>query len=254
MRKFWIVFEWFICEYVVLRNSSTLFNDYALKIPQTGYSTPQWIASVFFFLLFAWLFWDECLRRDHRKLTDILIIEQMSPNILNRFRSSPGFIPKDTIKFERWSTNLMLLGIWTVIVLSITDYFLFHTFTGGIPSPVMSIIGLVLFVFGATLNLKAGYDLGNSYIDEILIFESQVLITKGLYSSVRHPMYLGMTIILIATCITFGSVLGFISLIVLYLPILMYRVRVEEAMLKEHFKDDYKASFTDKKRLIPSLI
>ena len=72
----------------------------------------------------------------------------------------------------------------------------------------------------------------NTYASRIIeIQENQKLIDTGLYSIVRHPMYLAACILYIASPLVLGSFYGMVPM--LFLPFLLaYRIRNEEEVLK----------------------
>lgn len=73
--------------------------------------------------------------------------------------------------------------------------------------------------------------LQNSFASRVIeIQEEQKLIESGLYSLVRHPMYLAYTIIFIATPFILGSYFALIP--VVFIPILVaFRIINEEKVL-----------------------
>lgn len=88
---------------------------------------------------------------------------------------------------------------------------------------VLVLIGYVMFMVVMVQNTYA------SRIIEIQ--ENQKLIDTGLYSFVRHPMYLAASILYIASPLVLGSFYGIVPM--LFLPFLLaYRIRNEEEVLK----------------------
>ena len=71
--------------------------------------------------------------------------------------------------------------------------------------------------------------------------ESASLVTTGVFRICRHPMYLGMTLILLGVAVLLGSLTPLIPVIVF--PVLMELVfiRVEERMLEETFGEAWAA-------------
>jgi len=73
----------------------------------------------------------------------------------------------------------------------------------------------------------------NSYTSRVVeIQEDQVLITTGLYSVVRHPMYLGFSLIFCFTPIILGSWMAFIPAVCI-LFLLTFRIKNEEQFLQK---------------------
>lgn len=71
------------------------------------------------------------------------------------------------------------------------------------------------------------------------------LATSGVFGLTRNPMYLGMSFILLASCIYHGAWLG-LPLIILFMAyITMFQIRPEEKAMQDLFGDayeDYKAN------------
>ena len=93
----------------------------------------------------------------------------------------------------------------------------------------------------------------NSFASKGLrIHEDQKVITTGLYSVVRHPLYMGGIIMSISIPLSLGSLIGLIP--ALLMPfIYAFRIRKEEQMLLRDLKgyDEYRQKV--KYRLIPKI-
>ena len=61
------------------------------------------------------------------------------------------------------------------------------------------------------------------------------LVTKGPYRFCRHPQYLSFIIIVFGFDCIFGSVIGFVYTIVLSIPSVVFRAKVEDKLLREEF-------------------
>ena len=64
----------------------------------------------------------------------------------------------------------------------------------------------------------------------VRIEEGQQVISTGMYAFVRHPMYFGALFLLIGTPLALGS-WRFMLLILIFLPILYFRIANEEEAL-----------------------
>ena len=82
------------------------------------------------------------------------------------------------------------------------------------------------------------------------IREEHALVENGLYRYVRHPIYLGTFIGVVAVLFYASSFLGvFFGL--LTIPLFIYRVGIEERMLIEEFDEEYKRGQERTWRLFP---
>ena len=69
---------------------------------------------------------------------------------------------------------------------------------------------------------------------------SSVLVQTGPYRLVRHPVHVGLMLLIVGPAIAFRSWLGLASLILL-LPTTMYRARAEEPELRTRFGPEWDA-------------
>lgn len=111
-------------------------------------------------------------------------------------------------------------------------------------------LGLILFCAGVVLRVVARVTLGRHYSYGLRILPNHKLITHGVYRHVRHPISLALLIYSPAIPLIFGSFYGFLVMLGL-VPLILYRIRIEERMLIEKFGDVYRGYMKKTKRLIP---
>jgi len=95
---------------------------------------------------------------------------------------------------------------------------------------IIQYIGLILFIMGLIFFITALFT-----IKTLEIYEGD-LITKGIYSKIRHPMYLGFILWLIGFPIYFGAVFSFIIAFFFSGNVLVWRY-LEEIELDKRFLD-----------------
>jgi len=104
-----------------------------------------------------------------------------------------------------------------------------HRFTGTSLPLTLIIIGLVLSNVGSVIMSFAM--LQNAFASKILdINKDQVLVDTGLYAYVRHPMYSGAVLMIMALPVALSSWWGLIPASVAVLSLLI-RIKPEESML-----------------------
>ncbi len=115
----------------------------------------------------------------------------------------------------------------------------------------------VIIVLMTDLVILSGYLLiffvfkQNSYASRIVEVEkSQKVITTGLYSIVRHPMYIGVLIMYIPTPVALGSYWGLIPMTGIVLAI-VFRILNEEKVLSEELPGYKEYCQKTRYRLIP---
>jgi protein-S-isoprenylcysteine O-methyltransferase Ste14 len=105
------------------------------------------------------------------------------------------------------------------------------------------ILGGYLFIFSVFKQ--------NSYASRIVeIDQMQKVITTGLYSVVRHPMYLGVLIMYLPTPLALGSYWGLIPMALLPVSLVL-RIINEEKVLKENLEGYKEYCLKTRYRLIP---
>lgn len=110
-----------------------------------------------------------------------------------------------------------------------------------------NLIGVLFLILGGILNLLADRDFKH-FGTTVKPFEySTKLITNGVFSFSRNPMYLGMVLILLGESILFGSLSPFLVTIVFMLILYFIFIKIEEEMLLEKFNGDY-ADYKNKVR------
>ena len=76
---------------------------------------------------------------------------------------------------------------------------------------------------------------------------------RGVYRFIRHPSYTGLLLRYLGFGLAFAN---WLSAALIFLPLLgatVYRIRVEEAALRERFGDEFLSYSRATKRLIPGV-
>ncbi len=111
-------------------------------------------------------------------------------------------------------------------------------------------LGQALYAAGGLLAFWAALALGRQYTPEVTIQPDHQLITGGPFRVIRHPRYLGVTILGLGIALTFRSWLG-VALTVLIFIVLAWRIGDEEAMLRREFGAAWDAYCRQTWRLVP---
>ncbi len=115
---------------------------------------------------------------------------------------------------------------------------------------VENAFGFLLFVIGYALRQVGKRELGKYYSYGLQTTDDQALVTTGVYRRIRHPISLATLVYSLAIPLAFSSAIGFVIMI-LIIPLFLYRLRIEEEMLLERFGDEYRNYITKTKRLLP---
>jgi protein-S-isoprenylcysteine O-methyltransferase Ste14 len=102
-----------------------------------------------------------------------------------------------------------------------------------------SLSGLLPLLFGIVLNLIADQAFKRAGTTVKPFEESSALITGGVFHLSRHPMYLGMVLILLGVAMLMGTLTPFFVIPVFTLLIQNRFIAVEERMLEARFGADW---------------
>jgi protein-S-isoprenylcysteine O-methyltransferase Ste14 len=128
---------------------------------------------------------------------------------------------------QRIIMSLALIGIITLLVYCALD----HRFKWSPLPAYISIIGNFMVALGLYLNLLVFKE--NSFGGStVQTFDDQTVISTGPYSIVRHPMYVGVLIMMTGVPPALGSWIG-LAFLVIALPALVWRILDEEQLLKK---------------------
>jgi protein-S-isoprenylcysteine O-methyltransferase Ste14 len=116
--------------------------------------------------------------------------------------------------------------------------------------PRHRIIGLALFISGLSIMIISQVTLWENYSGFVVIKKDHKLITYGIYRYTRNPIYLGVFIVFTGLPVYAASLFGFLVMLIL-IPIFLNRIRLEEQLLDEEFKDAYRKYKETTKKLIP---
>jgi len=99
-------------------------------------------------------------------------------------------------------------------------------------------IGLVMLIAGLAFSVWARVHLGANWSGAVTLKEGHELVRTGPYRLVRHPIYSGILAGVLGTVLcsgTVGAALGF----AIIAGALLGKLRLEEALLREAFPDEY---------------
>ena len=146
--------------------------------------------------------------------------------------------------------------LWIVIVLSSSIAgWIGYRHPHDLPAPrwVVQYAAIVCILTGLAIRLSAIFTLGRAFSANVAIRESQALRTHGMYARVRHPSYLGLEIIFLATGLYYGNWISLGIMLIFPTAALLYRIHLEEAVLRGAFGEQYVAYSRRTKRLIPGI-
>ncbi len=102
-----------------------------------------------------------------------------------------------------------------------------------------TIVGSLLIIFGIYLRVTAIRTLDQYFLSHIGYIEKHHLVTTHIYSWIRHPSELGTLLICCGVCLLLLSMKALIFTTICLLPIVLYRIHLEDALLSSLFPDEF---------------
>lgn len=167
------------------------------------------------------------------------------PELLERRKK--GGPAAETRMAQKIIISIGFLSLIGVIVFSALDYRF-----GWSPVPAyVALLGDLLVALGLFVDLLVFREnsYGGSSIETV---NDQKVISTGLYARVRHPMYVGVLIMVIGIPLALGSWWG-LAIIALTLPVLIWRILDEEELLKKDLPGYTEYAQKVRYRLVPYL-
>lgn len=179
--------------------------------------------------------------------------------IISFFFVSEGLLRKgndaQTLKrteFDRGSTSRIQFSLFTSFLLFIITPFLNNFEIGVIKTNIsVNIFGILLMIIAMIIRLVAVTTLGRLFTRTLRKTENHTIVSEGIYNYIRHPGYLGDTLLFLGASISVGNIITIIIVQILMLSSYLYRIIVEEKMMIELFGEEYRDYMKRTKRLIP---
>lgn len=135
-----------------------------------------------------------------------------------------------------------LLGVHWLAIYDFSDLLLDNI--------VLMSLGIVAIACSILINQAAVGTLGK-FFDRLTIKPEHQLVTSGIYSLVRHPIYLSYILLFSGFCLLLQSIVTLGILLLICLVWFGNRIAIEEKMLLQEFQNDYKIYQQNTKKLIP---
>jgi protein-S-isoprenylcysteine O-methyltransferase Ste14 len=111
-------------------------------------------------------------------------------------------------------------------------------------------VGVALMAIAFAVNVLAIRSLGRFW-DKLVIKENHRVVSDGIYSVIRHPIYTSYIVLFIGYCLLFESAVSLVVLAAVCAVWFGSRISIEETMLEEQFGDEYRTYMKRTKRLFP---
>ena len=104
---------------------------------------------------------------------------------------------------------------------------------------IFRIIGLILFIVFAWLQVMSFKNLKSFYSQDISLQKNHQLITTGLHKTIRHPQYMSQVISDLFFGVAVGSYIIIPLVLLVQLPLFILRAKKEETMMLDYFGEPY---------------
>lgn len=178
-----------------------------------------------------------------------IVIETVTRAPLNKQRKLEKMSERRVTGQEKVLLLLLWIGMLLVpIVYASSDWLDFADYT----LPVWAgWLGVLLIAGAVFVFWRAHADLGLNWSPTLEIREKHELITRGIYSIIRHPMYASQWLWVIAQPLLLQNwVAGFLNLLI-FIPFYLLRTRAEEQMMLETFGNQYSAYMQNVGSVLP---
>ena len=109
------------------------------------------------------------------------------------------------------------------------------------------------FVIGLWLFYRSHADLGTNWSITLEVRVQHRLITQGVYTRIRHPMYLALALYSIGQALVIPNWVAGPSNLIAFAILCVLRIRAEERMMVDEFGAEYAAYSARTKRLVPGV-
>jgi len=150
---------------------------------------------------------------------------------------------------DRRSMLLLASSNMLAPALSIACYF-FGIAGAGLPPPVQ-FIGVSLMIVGFSMRWSGMWTLRKFFSANVAVQKDQRLVIRGPYRLVRHPGYFGGWLGFTGLGLALNNWIAVALLGVLTVPAFLYRISVEEQVLRAAFSNDYIDYSARVKKFIP---
>jgi protein-S-isoprenylcysteine O-methyltransferase len=124
---------------------------------------------------------------------------------------------------------------------------------GALPGPPQALLGIGLVVMWAGLGLRTWsiLHMRGQFSAMVVLKPNHRLVTTGPYRYLRHPSYSGALLAALGFGVALGHWTSIVVLVATWAIGLAYRIRVEEAAMRDAFGAEYEAYSARTPRLVP---
>lgn len=152
---------------------------------------------------------------------------------------------------ERGDRSFWLITAGMVAVFYLSPLEFLYVRTEGFSSDPLKAAGAILVAAGIGLFAWSRTSLGGFYSGHLAVLESQTLVNNGPYRLIRHPAYAGYLLAALGLALGYASIVGAAALFLILLPAIVWRIHIEEGLLRAHFGAQFEEYSSRTRRLVP---
>ena len=112
-------------------------------------------------------------------------------------------------------------------------------------------VGALVFAAGGWLLWRSHAELGRNFSPTLQLVENHSLVTDGVFSRIRHPMYSAHLLWAIAQILLLQNWIAGPAFLVVQIPLYLRRIPAEERMMLGQFGEEYREYMGRTGRLFP---
>lgn len=145
---------------------------------------------------------------------------------------------------------ITIVGLLSVHWLTLYTFSLQQQTLNAAVDQCLTVTGIALICSAILVSQVAIKTLGK-FFDRLTIKSDHQLVTDGIYSFIRHPIYTSYILLFLGFCLMLQSLWGSGLLLMLCVVWFGNRIAIEEQMLEERFGEEYHSYSQQTKRLFP---
>jgi protein-S-isoprenylcysteine O-methyltransferase len=181
-------------------------------------------------------------------LTALFFGSELALAFMRRARAAPG-----ATRADGGSLRVLWLVITLAIVAAVSLSGRSATRLPLSPAAIRA-VALALMIGGLAFRWWAVVTLGKFFTVDVATHADHALVDTGPFRLVRHPSYTGILLAFAGLGVSMGNAASFVVLMAPILLAFAYRMRVEEAALRQKLGEAYADYCARTKRLIPGVI
>lgn len=148
------------------------------------------------------------------------------------------------------STFLATAGLWLIHPLAIYDFAKSKSLALVLPETASMLVAGAVLLTAIVLVHHSTRTLGK-FFDRLVLKDDHQLITSGIYSVIRHPIYLAYFLLFSGFALTMQSLYALILFAMAGGVVFSNHIRVEETMMEQRFGSAFREYRARTKKLIP---